>query len=128
MTPLRIIVGLIALVFVLSYAGISGDLPECLTSANPGEAERDDPVVDVLCLKGLAAMSNGDAQKAIMAYTEAINRDPKYSYSYLGRGDAYLANGDLDRALSDYEQALRLDPQNDAAKARAESVREGRSK
>ena len=69
------------------------------------------------------ALSDGQYDKAIAAYTSAIGRDPKYSFAYIGRGDAYVAKGDLGRALSDYERALQLDPSNDAAKVRADAVR-----
>ena len=67
-------------------------------------------------------------QRPLRSYSEAIQRDPKYSFAYIGRGDVYLAKGDLDRALRDYECALRLDPANDAAKSRADVVREQRAR
>ena len=92
-------------------------------TANEDKEEKDNPEVDALCLKGLICMSEGQDDKAIAAYSEAIKRDPKYSFSYLGRGDVYLAKGDLSRALLDYDTALRLDPENDAAKERATLVR-----
>src|SRR5439155_7051173 len=88
------------------------------------EEQRDDPIVDVYCLKGLAAMGNLQFDKAITAYTAAIDRDPKYAFAYIGRGDAYLAKGEADRALEDYDHAVRLDPSNEVAKVRAEAVRQ----
>jgi tetratricopeptide (TPR) repeat protein len=131
MTPLRVI-GLVMLVFVVSlpatyvmHHGVPGLLS--IVDADDDDAGSDDPVVDALCLKAMVALSNGQSDKAIDAYTEAIGRDPKYSYAFLGRGDAYLLKGDLDRALLDYDQAVRLDPTNDAAKTRADAVRAERS-
>ena len=131
MTPLRV-VGLVVLVFVISlpvtyvmHHGAAGLRPTA--DADDGKPESDDPVVDALCLKAMVALSNGQSDKAIAAYTEAIGRDPKYSYAFVGRGDAYLLKGDLDRALLDYDQAVRLDPHNDTAKARAEVLRAERS-
>jgi tetratricopeptide (TPR) repeat protein len=132
MTGLRV-VGLTVLIFLVSlpvtYVMHPG-LPayEFLSKGDDDQESddavvKDDPVVDIYCLKGLAAMGSGEFDKAIVAYTEAIGRDPKYSFAYLGRGDAYLAKGDLDRALLDYDHAVRLDPDNDAAKARADAVR-----
>lgn len=131
MTPLRV-VGLVVLVFVVTlpvtfvmHKGLPAHL-SLLEEDNDDAPETDDPVVDALCLKALAALGNGNTDKAIAAYTEAIGRDPKYSYAYIGRGDAYLIKGDLDRALLDYDHAVRLDPNNDEATARAKVVREER--
>jgi tetratricopeptide (TPR) repeat protein len=129
MTPVRT-VGLVLLAFVASwpvFSALQSGVPACLSWSSEAEAEEDDPLVDVLCLKGLQAMSNGQTQKAIDVYTQAIKRDPKYSYAYMGRGDAYLADGNLDAAISDYEQAFRLDPENDSARTRAELARQERS-
>jgi tetratricopeptide (TPR) repeat protein len=137
MTGLRV-VGLTLLAFFvwfpLSYVVHHG-LP-ALEWASKDEEEsegedpvvKDDPVVDIYCLKGLAALGNGEFDKAIAAYTEAIGRDPKYSFAYVGRGDAYLAQGNPDRALRDYDQAVRLDPNSEAAKTRAEAVRKEKTK
>ena len=131
MTPSRM-VGLVALIFLISLPvtyviqnGLPENEPEAL-----GDEERDsdDPVVDIYCLKGLTAAGNGQFDKAIAAYTDAIGRDPKYSFAYLGRGDAYLAKGDVDRAILDYDHAVRLDPSNDAAKTRADAIREEKAK
>jgi tetratricopeptide (TPR) repeat protein len=68
-------------------------------------------------------LGDGQHDKAIAAYSKAIKLDPKYSFSYLGRGDAYLAKGDRTRALQDYERAARLDPENGAAKDRLNLLR-----
>jgi tetratricopeptide (TPR) repeat protein len=131
MTPLRV-VGLMAVVFIVSlpvtflvHGGSSSWLPSFADSEDqlPDREEKDDPVVDVLCLKGLQALGKGDFTKAIAAYTKAIERDPKYAFSYIGRGDAYLASGDFDRAIADYDRAVRLDPTNSAARERAELAR-----
>ncbi|HLJ92528.1 MAG TPA: tetratricopeptide repeat protein [Gemmataceae bacterium] len=97
------------------------------TALNDEHEQQDDPIVDVYCLKGLAAMEKLQFDKAIAAYTAAINRDSQYSFAYVGRGDAYLAQGDADRALVDYDHAVRLDPSNAAAKARADAVRKDKA-
>jgi tetratricopeptide (TPR) repeat protein len=130
MNSLRM-VGLIVAVFLLS-------LPVAfLVRADPSgwqffsdakeeaeeKEERDDPVVDILCIKAMKEMSDGNYTKAIATYTKAIERDPKYSFSYIGRGDAYALRGDLDRAMQDYHQAARLDPGNSAARDRLEIAR-----
>jgi tetratricopeptide (TPR) repeat protein len=130
MTPLRV-VGLVITVFVVTFPVtyvMNRGLPAhwALLDAQEG-LDNDDPVVDALCLKAMAAMGNEQYDKAIAIYTDAIRRDPKYAYAYIGRGDAYLLKGDLDRALCDFDQAARLDPGNEEAKARAEIVREERA-
>ena len=130
MTPLRTLALAVAVFVValpvtaLVQKGPSAWLPTS-TEREEGEEQeqKDDPVVDILCLKGMQELGNGNFSKAIASFTKAINRDPSYSYAYLGRGDAYLASGDLDRAARDYDQAIRLDPSNDAARERADAVR-----
>jgi tetratricopeptide (TPR) repeat protein len=97
-----------------------------VASTEEAEEDKDDPVVDVLCLKGLMLLADQKYEQAIAAYSDAIRRDPKYSFAYLGRGDVYLAKGDLDRAGLDYNSAVRLDPTNEEAKARAHAVAEQR--
>jgi tetratricopeptide (TPR) repeat protein len=131
MTPLRA-VGLVVAVFVVTLPVtyvMNHGLPAhfAMLNATDDDLGPDDPVVDALCLKAMAAMGNEQYDKAIAAYTEAIRRDPKYSYAYLGRGDVYLLKGDLDRALLDFDQAVRLDPHNEEAKAQAEIVRRERA-
>jgi len=127
------LVGLLFLVFIIclpvAYVmqNLASEADEFL-AVNEDEEQVDDPVVDIYCLKGLAALGELQFDKAIAAYTAAIDRDPKYSFAYLGRGDAYLAKGDADRALLDYEHAARLDPSNDVARQRADAVRKDKAK
>jgi tetratricopeptide (TPR) repeat protein len=123
-------IGLVVLSFAVSLPGMyllnnpKALKWELFESAPADETEdKDNPEVDVYCLKGLMYLSKGEHDKAITAYSAAIKLDPKYSFSYLGRGDVYLAQGDLKRALADYDTAARLDPDNDAAKERAAIVR-----
>jgi tetratricopeptide (TPR) repeat protein len=89
--------------------------------------EIDDPVLDALCLKAVLYLNNEQFDKAIAAYTEAIQRNPKFSLAYIGRGDVYLAKNDYDHALADFDQAARLEPKNEDIKRRADVVREVRA-
>ncbi len=123
-------IGLVVLTFAVSLPGMyllnnpKAFNWELFDSDPVEEAEdKDNPEVDVYCLKGLIHLGKGEHAKAIAAYSEAIKLEPKYSFSYVGRGDVYLAQGDLKRALADYDTAARLDPDNDAAKERATIVR-----
>jgi tetratricopeptide (TPR) repeat protein len=124
------VIGIVVVAFAVSLPGMyfihnwktfKWDVPDISTSED--KEEKDNPAVDLLCLKGLMYLGDGKHEKAIAAYSEAIKLDPKYSFSYLGRGDVYLAKGELSRALLDYDSAARLDPENDAAKERASLVR-----
>ena len=136
MTPLRV-VGLMVVVFLVSLpvtflveGGPSIRMPSFTDSEGEGGSpreEKDDPVVDVLCLKALQAASEGEFNKAIATYTKAIQRDPKYAFAYIGRGDAYAASGDLDRAIADYDRAARLDPSNPIGRERADLARRERA-
>src|SRR5262245_29766744 len=134
MTPLRL-VGLIVVVFLVSFPAtfLMNAGPSIWSfsfdAAEAGEERehRDDPVVDVLCLKAMKEMGDGNYTKAIATYTKAIERDPKYSFSYIGRGDAYVLQGDLDRALQDYNQAARLDPDDPTARERLEITRKAQA-
>lgn len=119
-------VGLIVAVFLVSLPATflmhSGSTSWLLSSeaneAGEEKEDRDNPVVDLLCLRAMKEMSEGNYTKAIATYSEAIERDPKYSFSYIGRGDAYALRGDLDRAMRDYNQAARLDPSDTTARER----------
>ena len=62
---------------------------------------------------GVRYLSEGNYQEAIIAFTAAIDIDPKRAEAYVGRGDAYIGSGEtednLATALADYEAALELD-------------------
>ena len=65
---------------------------------------------------GIRYLSDGNYEEAIIAFTAAIEIDPKRAEAYVGRGDAYIGSGEtednLAAALSDYEVALDLDDAN----------------
>lgn len=62
---------------------------------------------------GIRYLSEGNYEEAIIAFTAAIEIDPKRAEAYIGRGDAYVGSGEtednLAAALADYEAALELD-------------------
>lgn len=53
---------------------------------------------------------NGNFDKAVADYTEALKYDPKDAFTYYHRGLAHAANEDYDKALADYTEAVRLNP------------------
>lgn len=62
---------------------------------------------------GIRYLSEGNYQEAIIAFTAAIEIDPKQAPAYVGRGDAYIGSGEtegnLTAAKADYEMAIELD-------------------
>ncbi len=63
---------------------------------------------------GVRYLSEGNYEEAIIAFTAAIEIDPKQASAYVGRGDAYMVSGETEENLAtaqaDYEQAIELDP------------------
>ena len=62
---------------------------------------------------GIRYLSNGNYEEAIIAFTAAIEIDPKQAPAYVGRGNAYVGlggtEGNLTAAQVDYEKAIELD-------------------
>ncbi|MCI9169341.1 MAG: tetratricopeptide repeat protein [Lawsonibacter sp.] len=65
---------------------------------------------------GIRYLSEGNYEEAIIAFTAAIEIDPKRAEAYVGRGDAYVLSGEtednLTAAQADYEKAIDLDEAN----------------
>lgn len=62
---------------------------------------------------GVRYLSESNYEEAIIAFTAAIEIEPKRADAYVGRGDAYAGLGGTDEilavALADYKQAIELD-------------------
>lgn len=65
---------------------------------------------------GIRYLSEGNYEEAIIAFTAAIEIDPRRAEAYVGRGDAYIGSGKAEdklvAALADYEKAVELDETN----------------
>ena len=65
---------------------------------------------------GMQYLEEGDYEQAIVAFTAAIEIDPKQAVVYVGRAQAYIESGEteenLSATLADYESALALDDMN----------------
>ena len=65
---------------------------------------------------GVKYLSEGNYEEAIIAFTAAIEIDPKRAEAYVGRGGAYIGSGEtaenLAAARTDYEKAIELDETN----------------
>ena len=65
---------------------------------------------------GVRYLEEGSYEEAIIAFTAAIEIDPKRAEAYVGRGDVYIGLGETEENLaaaqSDYEVAIKLDEAN----------------
>ena len=66
-------------------------------------------------VRGIEYAENGEFERAISEYDQAIKHDPDLVGAYINRGLVYENLGDFERALTDYNKAIELDP--DYAKA-----------
>src|SRR5215471_16322385 len=63
-----------------------------------------------LMSQGQTNINNGDYDRAIAAFSDAMRLDPKSALAFTNRGVAYERKGDMDRAIADFSEAIRLDP------------------
>jgi Flp pilus assembly protein TadD len=61
---------------------------------------------------GAAYLEAKELDKALVAFAEAIRRDPKYAEAYNGRGVTLALKGEVQRAILDFSEAIRLEPDN----------------
>ena len=69
---------------------------------------QDDPRADFW--KGVVYLKQKKFDKAVLYFTDSINRNPVYVLAYANRGKAYLNTGDFQRALNDFNQIIRREP------------------
>ena len=83
---------------------LPGDIVILLTS----EVEPDD--ADTYNAHGIAYGEKGDFDKAIAAFTKAIELNPEFALAYNNRGAAYAEKGEIGKAINDYNEAIKLNP------------------
>ena len=66
--------------------------------------------VEVHNTRGITYSENGDQDRAIAAYSKAIQLQPDFTEAHNNRGVAYGIKGDYDRAIEDCTEAIRLKP------------------
>jgi tetratricopeptide (TPR) repeat protein len=74
--------------------------------------------------RGNSYEKQGDLDRAIADYDEAIRLDPKHANAFYNRGNAYTRKGDFDRAIADFSEAIRLNPKDSIATTNRGSVYE----
>ncbi len=91
-------------------------LCSCGQPSVTGEEENVAPTWQEQYDLGVRYLSEGNYEEAIIAFTAAIEIDPKRAEAYVGRGDAYIGLGEteenLTAARADYEKAIELDETN----------------
>jgi tetratricopeptide (TPR) repeat protein len=60
--------------------------------------------------RGVGLLLQGELDRAIVEFNEALRVDPAYKSSFNSRGNAWKGKGELDLAIADYNEAIRLDP------------------
>src|SRR5690242_4796226 len=103
----------------------SGEFNPCLTSEGRPMSER-----LIICSETIAAqtsltthidarmaraklyMSVRDWRRAIIDYSEVVQRAPKYAPGYAALAEVRAADGNLAGAVTEYGRAIKLEPQN----------------
>ena len=95
-----------------SAASIKSDNPfqsspnkTLLSPAHKSEAEK-------FHAMGYEAKKRGDYKEAIVLYSKAVEKHPKYLKAYFNRGFAYDKLGEYAKAIEDYGKVVELDPKN----------------
>jgi tetratricopeptide (TPR) repeat protein len=76
--------------------------------------DKGEKLAESLTYRGTAYRLNGDLDRAIQDFGQAIKLNGKFAAAYNNRGVAYDHKGEYDRAIQDYEQAIRLKPSSEA--------------
>lgn len=67
--------------------------------------------------QGDACFKKGETDRAIAAFTRAIEKNPRFVNAYYYRGMAYHRKKDHNRAVADYTRAIEINPQYAVAHA-----------
>ena len=81
----------------------------CTALLQPGR-ETPDGRARAFFNRGRAWSDQGQHDKAIRDFDEAIRIDPRYPEAFNNRGIALGGKGQRDRAIQDFDEAIRIDP------------------
>ena len=71
-------------------------------------------LAEELCRQGYSFSINGDDQKALELFKEAIEQDPKNVMAWNGLGSCQIGLNKPDAAINAYKQAIKINPDDDA--------------
>ena len=74
------------------------------------KAKVSDNEADNYLSKGITLYDQGNYKAAILAYNQAIQINPNYSYAYNNRGNARYQLKDYQKAIADFNRAIELNP------------------
>ena len=60
---------------------------------------------------GIDHLQNNELEHAVVAFTEAIELDPRLAIAYNGRGAVYALIGNADKGIADCNEAIHLAPE-----------------
>jgi tetratricopeptide (TPR) repeat protein len=93
---------------VAKPAGIRSASGKNKPAQKPG---KEDPAL----AEGIAALDKDDFDRAIVLFTQAIERDGRNAQAYYYRASAYVNKEEDENAMADVETALEIDPNHDRA-------------
>lgn len=87
-------------------------LNQCLQAINDSHSLS---VQDACYQRGLNLSKNGDCDRAIVDFNQAIELNPQWADAYYNRGLVYLKLEQTQKAIDDYTEALKIKPNWDMA-------------
>ena len=71
-----------------------------------------DDEVNALMLRGVHAMSDGDARQALTVFDAMVQRSPNFAEGWNKRATVYFLIGDYESSVGDIERTLQLEPRH----------------
>jgi len=61
--------------------------------------------------RGSALAKKGEYERAILAFTKAVEIEPTFAEAYCNRGTVYAEKGEYDLAIADFSKAIDIEPE-----------------
>ena len=103
---LRLFVGLLAVILLLALTACASSISSISKPASLDAGADETPDWQAQYDLGVRYLSEGNYEEAILAFTAAIEIEPKRAEAYLGLADAYAGAGNLDAARKTLEDGL----------------------